>query len=345
MASAPEGFDIARLQAWMDAHGLPGGEVTGLRILTGGTQNILLRFDRAGRGYVLRQPPPFSIAGAGRTVLREAQAIGALARTDVPHARLVATCADAAVTGGPFFIMEEIEGFNAGVGMPALHAASPGIRNRMGFAVVDALAAIRAVDYVAVGLADFGKPEGFLERQVDRWRSQLEGYAQFEGWPGPAGLPAVDPIRKWLDANLPPSFKPGLMHGDFHLKNLLFHNDGPEVAAVIDWELATIGDPLVDLGWLLATWPGPNGDYTSFIIEPWDGFPSGEEIVHYYGSVTGQALDHVLWYQVFACYKLALIIEGTFARACAGKADMAVGERLHGNARRLLARADRWLAA
>jgi aminoglycoside phosphotransferase (APT) family kinase protein len=335
---------LERLSSWMDGQGL-AGPMGAVRALTGGTQNLLLRFEKGGRSFVLRQPPPHTVRGAGETIRREAEVLAALADTEVPHAHLVSYCADEAVTGAPFFLMDEIKGFNVGVGMPALHAGNPEIQRQMGLHVVEALAAISRVDYVAAGLADFGKPVGFLDRQVERWRAQLAGYTKFDGWPGPTGLPGVAQLGEWLDANRPNSFTPGLMHGDYHLKNVLFREDGPQLAAVIDWELATIGAPLVDLGWLLATWPGPGGDYTSFIIEPWDGFPTGDELVEHYGRLTGTDLTHVLWYKVLACYKLALIIEGTFARACAGKAPMDVGERLHGNAVRLLRRAERWLAA
>ena len=341
--NATDAIDLNRLAAWMDGEGLPGGPINDAVELTGGTQNLLLAFSKGGRRFVLRQPPQHTVAGGDQTTRREVRVLGALAQTDVPHADLIAACWDPAVTGAAFFLMEAIDGFNVGVGMPDLHASSPEIRRRMGLSIVEALAAIGRIDHVAVGLADFGKPEGFLERQVGRWRAQLESYARYDGWPGLDSLPGVAAIGRWLDDHRPTDFTPGLMHGDFHIKNVLYRHDGPELAAVIDWELATIGDPLVDLGWLLATWPGQNGDYTVAQIEPWEGFPTGDELVARYGELTDRDMSSVLWYQVFACYKLALILEGTFARACAGKAPKDTGERLHGNALRLLGRAQRWL--
>ncbi|MDP1632520.1 MAG: phosphotransferase family protein [Caulobacter sp.] len=340
-----DAIDLSRVAAWMDETGLPSGPISNAVELTGGTQNLLLAFDKGGQRFVLRQPPLHSVAGGDQTTRREVRVLGALARTDVPHARLVAACWDPKVSGAAFFLMEAIDGFNVGVGMPALHAGDPRIRRRMGLSIVEALAAIGRVDHVAVDLADFGKPQGFLERQVERWRAQFEDYSRYDGWPGPSGLPGVDIIGRWLDDHRPAGFKPGLMHGDFHIKNVLYRHGSGDLAAVIDWELATIGDPMVDLGWLLATWPGHNGDYTVAQIEPWDGFPSGEELIAHYAALTGRDMRSVLWYQVFACYKLALILEGTFARACAGKAPRETGERLHGNALRLLARAERWLQA
>lgn len=343
--NAIDAIDLRRLAAWMDSQGLPAGPISDAVELTGGTQNLLLAFRKGDQRFVLRQPPPHTVAGGDQTTRREVRVLGALAQTDVPHAGLIASCWDPAVTGSAFFLMEEIDGFNVGVGMPNLHASSREIRRRMGLSIVEALAAIGRIDPVAVGLADFGKPDGFLERQVGRWRTQLESYARYDGWPGLASLPGVADLGRWLDDHRPTQFAPGLMHGDFHIKNVLYRHDGPELAAVIDWELATIGDPLVDLGWLLATWPGRDGDYTVAQIEPWDGFPTGDELVARYRELTDRDMSSVLWYQVFACYKLALILEGTFARACAGKAPMDTGERLHGNALRLLGRAQLWLQA
>ena len=224
-----------------------------------------------------------------------------------PEYPLIALCEDTAVLGAVFYLMEPIEGFNPVAGLPALHH-DPAVQHRMGLAVVETLAALGSLDHVALGLQDFGRPEGFLERQVARWQSQLDGYGQFADWPGPAALGDVTGIGAWLEANRPASCAPGIIHGDYHLANMMFHVDSAEMAAVVDWELATIGDPLVDLGWLLATWP-----------------EAGEE-----GTILG-------------CYKLGILLEGTYARACAGKAPAETGEKLHKRSLWLFQRADRWL--
>jgi aminoglycoside phosphotransferase (APT) family kinase protein len=337
--------DLGRLAIWMDDQGLGSGPIFDVVQLTGGSQNVLLRFRRAGREYVLRRPPLNPRHDGSDTMRREARVLKALAGSNVPHAGLIAACEDGSVLGEAFYLMEPLDGFNAAVEMPPLHAGSPEIRHAMGLSVIDGLSRIALIDYQAVGLGDFGKPEGFLERQARRWMKQLEGYDEFPGWPGPDGLPNVHSIGDWLDLHRPQTFRPGLMHGDFHLKNVLFHREAPALEAVIDWELSTIGDPLIDLGWLLATWPGPGGDMsqTTIIIQPWDGFPEAEELVEVYRRLTGADLSNLNWYRVFACYKLALILEGSYARACAGKAPMEIGERLHGNAVRLLGRAGRWI--
>lgn len=346
----PHGLELVNLDhlaAWMDSQALGSGPLDDVVQLTGGSQNVLLRFNRAGREYVLRRPPLNPRHDGSDTMRREARVLGALKGSNVPHAGLIAACDDASVLGAAFYLMEPLDGFNAAVGMPALHAGSPDARRAMGLSVIEALSRIAMVDYTTVGLGDFGRPEGFLERQARRWMKQLESYSEFEGWPGADGLPDVSEIGAWLDLNRPKTFKPGLMHGDFHLKNVLFRQDAPEVEAVIDWELSTIGDPLVDLGWLLATWPGPGGDMsqTTIVVRPWDGFPEAEELVDVYGRLTGADLSGLNWYRVFACYKLALILEGSYARACAGKAPMQIGERLHGNAVMLLGRAKGWIAS
>lgn len=337
--------DLDRLAGWMDLQGLGEGNISEIRQLTGGSQNVIVRFRRGDREYVLRRPPEHPRADGNETMRREATVLRALAGTQVPHAALIGACPDKSVLGAAFYLMAPLEGFNAAVEMPELHRSSPTVRRAMGLSVVEALASIANVDVAAVGLTDFGRPEGFLARQTGRWRRQLESYADYAGWSGEAGLPHVSDIASWLEARRPQSFRPGLMHGDYHLKNVLFRRDAPDVEAVIDWELSTIGDPLVDLGWLLATWPGPRGDMsqTTIVVEPWEGFPEAQDLISTYERLTNADLAHLQWYKVFACYKLAVILEGSFARARAGLAPMEIGERLHGNATRLLNRAVGWM--
>jgi len=181
---------------------------------------------------------------------------------------------------------------------------------------------------VAAGLADLGRPEGFLERQVGRWRAQLESYHEHPGWPGLAGLPGVDAIGRWLDDHRPTDFRPGLIHGDFHFANVLFRRNGPEIAAMVDWELVTVGEPMVDLGVLLSNWP-PDGAETG-PVRPWAGFPTRAELIDRYAERTGRDVSSADWYEVLACYKIGCILEGTYARACAGRAPKETGDYLHG---------------
>jgi len=338
--------DFDRLATWMDECGLGTGAIADIAPLTGGSQNVIVRFRRNGRAYVVRRPPAHPTADGNETMRREARVLGALAGTTVPHPRLIAACDDESVIGAAFYLMEPVEGFNPGVGLPSLHAGDPALRHRMGLAMTDAIAALGSIDYRAVGLEGFGNPEGFLERQVGRWRRQLDGYARHSGWLGAAALPDVEGIADWLEREQPPAFVPGILHGDFHLKNVLFRPDSAEIAAVIDWELATIGDPLLDLGWLLATWrdQGAPASEAQIVVEPWDGFPSPAELVVRYGTASGRDVSRAGWYAVLACYKLAILLEGTHARACAGKAPAEIGTRMHQSAIRLLGKAARLAA-
>jgi aminoglycoside phosphotransferase (APT) family kinase protein len=336
--------DFTRVSAWLDEQGEPRGPIESVTPLTGGSQNVLIRFRRAGRDYVLRRPPLHPTRNGSETMRREARVLRALAHTDVPHARLIAACADESVIGAAFYLMEPVEGFNAALGLPALHAGNPRVRREMGLELVDVLTRIASVDYQTAGLGDLGRPEGFLERQVPRWRGQLESYSEHAAWPGPGNIEGVDAVGAWLEASRPKTYVPGLMHGDYHFKNVMFRYDGPKIAAVVDWELTTVGDPLVDLGWLLATWRAPDGDRPTIAVEPWEGFPESAELVMRYAEKTGRNLSAISWYAVFACYKLGIILEGSYARACAGKASKAIGERLHGSTLRLFARARNWIA-
>lgn len=336
--------DLTALTTWMDSKGLEKGEILDPVLLTGGTQNILLKFTRGVRQFVLRRPPIHLRANSNETMLREARVLGALSGTGVPHPGLIGSCEDLSVLGAAFYLMEPIDGFSAPTGLPSLHAGNPEVRRRMGFAMIDAILALSKIDYLAFGLADFGKIDGYLERQVPRWRKQLESYRDFSGWPGPKEIPGVDTVADWLVKNQPQNFRPGIIHGDFHFGNVMFRYDGPEIAAVIDWELATIGDPLIDLGWLLATWRTEEQSILEDLeFEPWDGLPSSSELIERYVAGSGREPSSISWYAVLACYKLGIILEGTFARACAGKAPTETGAKLHRSAIRLFQRALSWM--
>lgn len=340
MAIDPELVDLEKLARWMDAEGMGSEPITQTEILGGGTQNILLKFSRDGRDYVLRRPPPHLRANSNETMRREARVLAALSGSDVPHPALIAACPDEAVLGVAFYLMEPITGFNPTTGLPEFHKADPGVRHRMGLSMVEAIASLGRLDYKAVGLEGLGKPDGYLERQVPRWKAHLETYNEFPSWPGIASIPGIDDVANWLDEHRPASFEPGIIHGDFHLSNVMFHFDSPELAAVVDWELTTIGDPLLDLGWLMATWPD-EADLAGGVatVTPFDGFPSIDELVAHYARFTRRNMDNIAWYGVLACYKLGIILEGTFARACEGLAPVETGDRLHASTVSLFQRA------
>lgn len=338
-----EGVDLEILDTWMAEQGLPAGPIEEIERLEGGTQNILFRFARGGRRYVLRRPPIHKRGNSDETMRREARVLAALAATDVPHPGLIAACPDEKLLGAAFYLMEPVEGFNAGSGLPALHAGSSEIRRGMGFAMAEGIAALGAVDYRAVGLEGLGRPDGYLERQVSRWRHQLESYSELDGYPGPE-IPGVDAVAAWLEAHRPNDSQPGILHGDYHIANVMFSYDGPELAAIIDWELATVGDPLLDLGALVASWPddegkSPLGNTTGVM----DGLPSAREMIARYAAHSERSLDAIDFYVVLACYRLGIILEGTHARACAGRADRQIGDLLHATTVGLFERAQQFL--
>ena len=301
------GVDLSVLAAWMDERSLGDGPLSAAELITGGTQNILLRFTRSDRTYVLRRPPINKRANSDETMRREARALGALAATEVPHPALIAAEADPEVLGAAFYLMEPIDGFNATLGLPAPFDTDLSWQHEMGLSMADAISALAAVDHVAVGLGDLGRFDGWAERQVGRWRKQLDSYSELAGYPGPE-IPGVDAVGEWLAVRLPTDAQPGLIHGDFHFANVLISRDRPALAAIVDWELVTIGDPLLDLGHLLVTWPQRDSVGLSVMA---DGLATHDELIERYAAQTARSLDNLLWYRVLACYRLGLILEGT----------------------------------
>ncbi|WP_051073806.1 phosphotransferase family protein [Mycobacterium sp. JS623] len=315
-------IDWAAIESWLAARNVTAGQVTNIEPIGGGTQNLMFKFECGDVRLVLRRGPRHLRPHTNDALRREARVLSALDGTGVPIPRLVAAELDESVLGSVFYLMEPVDGFNASVGLPRSHSEW---HRDMGFAAVDALLALGAVDAEHVGLGDLGKPEGFLDRQVPQWLSTLDKYAALDGYPGHQ-LPHVDDIASWLTQHRPPNFLPGIMHGDYHLANLMFRNDGPEVAAIVDWEMCTLGDPLLDLGWLLTTWPqnnaiGPFGEMSDL--------PTRTELVAHYAKSSHRSVDQAPWYAAMASFKLAIVLEGTNARAHAGKAPKATGDLLH----------------
>lgn len=332
--SPVEGVDLEILHRWLDDRGIGEGPIEDVEPISGGTQNILVRLRRGDREVVLRRPPLHKRANSDETMRREARVLAAVAGTGVPHPALVAAESDDTVLGAAFYVVEPVAGFNPSLGLPAPFAA-PAWQHAMGLSVVDAVAALGSVDHVAVGLADFGRGEGWLERQVGRWRRQLDGYRQFEGYSAPR-IPGVDEVGAWLDTHRPSSTVLGIIHGDVHFANVLVRHHEPRLAALVDWELATIGDPLLDLGHLLATWPSGQAAGVGTAAS---GLPTRTELIDRYAQRTGREMSSIDWFQVLACYRLGLILEGTHARACAGLAPKDIGDALHDHTVRLFEQA------
>ncbi len=332
--------DLTALASWMASEGIGDAPLVNPRALTGGTQNILVAFENGERSMVLRRPSAHSQTDGETVMRREARLLAALGKTSIPHPRLIASCRDTSVLGSSFYVMEAVNGFNAHAGLPSPFSVDPALRRRMGLALSECIAKLGRVDYAALELSDFGKPDGYLARQVVRWRSQLASYDRYTNWPGPATLGDIDGVGDFLDRNRPLEQPPGIIHGDIHLANVLYRFDAPEIAALVDWELSTIGDPLVDLGWLLGHWPDATGHGVATTgTTPWEGFPTASEMVGSYAEASGRDVSAINWYAALACYKRAVIIEGTYARSAAGLADKIIGYDLHRRAIKLVERA------
>ena len=226
------------------------------------------------------------------------------------------------------------------VQLPACAETAGGRRHLVQAAAAE-LARIGRVDHVAAGLGDLGHPQGFLGRQVPRWLAEWDSYRQLPGYAGEP-LPGMDALASFLDGHRPPDGPPGLMHGDYHLGNLLVDVSRPQITAVLDWEMATIGDPLVDLGRFLVSLPDDHeaAPPAGALWTPGDIGPA-RDIVAAYADTSDRALDALDWYVVLACFKLGIILESSHARACAGLTDRATGDRLHAMAMALLARGRR----
>jgi aminoglycoside phosphotransferase (APT) family kinase protein len=329
---SPDVVDLAAVRRWGSGAGLDG-PITDVSRIGGGTQNVVLRLRWDGRDLVLRRPPEHPRASSNPALLREMQVLSALAGSDVPHPGYVAGCTDESVLGGVvFYLMEAVAGDNPGVEVGEPYRSDPAARHAAGLDTAAALARLASVDHEAVGLTGVGRPEGFLERQVPRWTKHLRSYEDIPDYPGGL-LPHVDALAGWLDAHRPPDAPPGIVHGDYHLNNVLLSPETPGVAAVVDWEMTTIGDPLLDLGWLLVTWPSPGAEApTGAAIAELGDLPGPDELVAHYGTISDRDLSAVDWYTVLAGLKFAIVIEGTHARAMAGQADADVGLRLHRSA-------------
>jgi aminoglycoside phosphotransferase (APT) family kinase protein len=243
------------------------------------------------------------------------------------------------VIGTAFYVMELIDGFMPRDQLPGRYGTEPSWRRAMAEELIAGAAKLALVDPDAVGLGDLGKPDGWAERQVARWQSQLDGYREMENYDGP-DLPGFEQVAAWLDANIPTDCLIGVNHGDCQWANVMFAYDEPRLAAFVDWEMSTLGDPLLDLGWILTSWDDPRDPPGHGLqVKPWDGFPTRAEIVEQYVGLTGRDVDLVPWFFVLACYKLGVVLEGSWARALAGKVPMELGEHLHGYACWLFAKA------
>lgn len=322
----PEISSPERLAAWMDAGGLAPGIPLKTRYISGGSQNEIYEVTR-GDDFraVLRIPPARANPERDNGIVREYRIIEALDGTDVPHTEAVALCEDTGVLGRTFYLMGFIDGWSPMGLVPAPGTTSPRLwpepfnsdlsaRRELAFQLIEGIALLSRVDWKARGLTGLGRPDGFHERQVDRWSAFL---SRFKG----RDLPGWDEAAAWLRAHKPLDFIPGIMHGDYQFANVMFRHGAPaRLAAMVDWEMGTVGDPKLDLAWVVQSWPedtsGGDGSVGGYV--DLTGMPSRAELLAHYASISGRQVDDIDYYNVLARWKLGTVLEQTYQRAGAG---------------------------
>jgi len=289
-----------------------------VELIAAGMSNLTYVVTPAGGpaddAVILRRPPTGAVLATAHDMVREHRVISALAGTPVPVPRTLHLATDTSVLGAPFYVMERVVGVHVATELPAGYADEPVQRRQIADGLMDTLADLHAVDPGAVGLADFGRPEGFLERQVRRWTKQWDATRD-------ADRPALDALAARLAETVPTSQRSGITHGDYRLDNCLLDPQTPgRVRAVLDWEMSTLGDPLTDLGMLFVYWPQAGEDRAVSVssVTTLPGFPTRRELAERYAVRSGADLSSLAWYVGFAYFKFAAIVAGIVARSAAG---------------------------
>ncbi len=299
---------LDRVTEFLDTHGLGAGPVTA-RPIGEGHSNATFLLTRGADRFVLRRGPRPPLPPSTHDMLREARLLTALAGSGLPLPTVLAVCDDVRLLGVPFYLMDYLPGPIITGELPAW-ADGEVQRRRISDVLVDTLVAVHAVDYAAAGLADFGRPDGYLSRQVDRFAGLWERGRRRD-------LPAVERLADWLGRYVPASPGPAVVHGDYRLGNLIFHADRPSVRAVLDWEMATIGDPLADVGYLVATYAQHGEPPSPLEFSPvtrLPGFASRDDLVRRYRERSGRSVDSLDWYRTLALWKAAIFCEAIYTR-------------------------------
>ncbi len=306
------------LEAFLDQHGLGSGAVVASPIGEGHS-NVTYLIERSGEEFVLRRPPRPPLPPSAHDVLREARLLRALRDTPARVPDVLAVGADEQIIGAPFYVMERVEGDVIVTSMPPA-LDNPEQRLATAHELIEALVEIHAVDWQAVGLEGFGKPTGYLERQLRRFLGLWEINKTRE-------IPAVESVAAWLGENMPESGPATIVHGDFRLGNTMFApGNTARLAAVLDWEMATIGDPLADLGYLCMMWTeadDPRGGMRDSLgaVTRGEGFPTRAEMIARYEERSGRSMKDIRWYMTLALWKSIVFMEGNYKRAVAGTTD------------------------
>jgi aminoglycoside phosphotransferase (APT) family kinase protein len=317
-ATTPQLIDEQKLAGYLDER-LPGEGPFEIARHRAGHSNETFFVSRSGHAWALRRPPAGAFLPSAHDVGREYSVLSALVNTDVRTPRTTLSCADESIIGAPFYLMDRIDGVVIRDELPPAYSETD--RKCVGEELVDALVELHAVDPDACGLGEFGKKEGYLARQLRRWTGQMELTL-----PLTRELPALRELGTWLADELPESPATTIVHGDYKLDNVMFDRSEPRLVAILDWEMSTLGDPLADLGWMISFWREPGdprsgvfGDLGSVTAAP--GFPSRQRLIDRYVERTGRDAGALDWYVVLAIWKLAILLEGSYARHLAGVTD------------------------
>jgi aminoglycoside phosphotransferase (APT) family kinase protein len=309
-------LDAHRLADWLDTRDLPGrGAPLDSRYISGGSQNVIFEIRRGDLHAALRIPPPAAPPSRDDGIVREWRIIEALAGTDVPHTSAIAVCDDPSVLGRAFYLMGFVDGWSP-MNLDEKRWPSPfdvdlDARRGLALQLAEGIALLSKLDWRGKGLHDLGRPDGFHERQVDRWTSFFERIKGRE-------LPGIEVASRWLRDHRPIDYIPGLMHGDYQFANVMYHHGAPaRLAAIVDWEMGTVGDPKLDLGWMVQAWPEDTSDVDALSTGYVDmfGMPGRDEVIDHYAAVSGRQVDDIDYYVILAKWKLAIVLEQGFQRA------------------------------
>ena len=321
MTTAPTPLvDEAALARYLEEHLPGGGDLTVTRHQAGhSNETFFLRW--GARELVLRRPPLGAFLPTAHDVGREYRVLAALEDTDVRVPRTVLACSDESIIGAPFYLMEKVDGVVVRTELPDAFSSEQD-RAAIGDELIDALVELHSIDPASCGLADFGRPGGYLQRQLKRWSGQMELTL-----PLTRPLPDLQAIGRWLEAHLPASQAATIVHGDYKLDNVMLAPQAPaRLVTILDWEMSTLGDPLADLGWMTSFWREADDPAVSIFsdlnrVTTLPGFKTRAELIARYERATGWDCSALEWYQVLAIWKLAILLEGSYARHLAGMTD------------------------
>jgi aminoglycoside phosphotransferase (APT) family kinase protein len=311
---APEGIDRGGVEGWFEAN-VPAVEPPlSFERISGGRSNLTFAVaDAAGRRWALRRPPLGKALASAHDMGREHKVISALGPTPVPVPPTLGLCEDEAVNGAPFFVMEFVDGPILRTQGAAVDAFEEGERQAIGERVAETLVAIHAVDPDAVGIGDLGKKQDYVARQLHRWHGQWEKSKTHD-------VSLIDDVHERLAARIPDQGPATIVHGDYRLDNMILTPEG-EIAAVVDWELCTLGDPLADVGMLIVYWAERGDELIPLADMPTTapGFPTRDEVRERYAERSGRDLSEIDFYVALAYWKLGIILQGIIYRVTAGQ--------------------------